>query len=123
VVTSSATGAGLDELATGLFRLVELRSAVPDEDAREPMSDHRVYRPVPATRASFEIEPLGEGAWRVSGDGVERLVARHDLQNEDALAHIEHRLRRMGVVRALEDHGFEPGDDVEIAGVTFELDP
>jgi GTP-binding protein len=29
----------------------------------------------------------------------------------------------MGVVRALEAAGFEAGDDVEIGGVTFELDP
>ena len=29
----------------------------------------------------------------------------------------------MGVVRELEALGFEPGDDVEIAGVVFELDP
>jgi GTP-binding protein len=27
------------------------------------------------------------------------------------------------VIRALEAEGFEPGDDVEIAGVEFELDP
>jgi len=27
------------------------------------------------------------------------------------------------VIGALEDQGFEPGDDVEIAGVTFDLDP
>jgi GTPase len=64
-----------------------------------------------------------ERAWRVSGDAVERLIARHDLENEDALAHVEHRLHRMGVIRALEDRGFEPGDDVEIGGVVFELDP
>jgi GTP-binding protein len=29
----------------------------------------------------------------------------------------------MGVVKALERAGFEPGDDVEIAGTVFELDP
>jgi hypothetical protein len=27
------------------------------------------------------------------------------------------------VIDALEHHGFEPGDEVEIAGVAFELDP
>ena len=64
-----------------------------------------------------------EGGFRVSGDAVERLIARHDLENEEALAHVEHRLRRMGVISALEKEGFEPGDDVEIAGVVFELDP
>ena len=29
----------------------------------------------------------------------------------------------IGVIRALEAAGFEPGDDVEIAGTLFELDP
>jgi GTP-binding protein len=29
----------------------------------------------------------------------------------------------MGVISALESAGFAPGDDVEIAGVAFELDP
>jgi GTP-binding protein len=59
--------------------------------------------------------------FRVSGPRVDRLIARHDLENEEALAHVEHTLHRMGVVRELEALGFEPGDDVEIAGVVFEL--
>ncbi len=54
---------------------------------------------------------------------MERLIARHDLENDEALVHVEHRLRRMGVIGALEARGFEPGDDVEIGGVVFELDP
>jgi GTP-binding protein len=29
----------------------------------------------------------------------------------------------MGVIAALEARGFEPGDDVEIGGIVFELDP
>jgi GTP-binding protein len=29
----------------------------------------------------------------------------------------------MGVIAALEGAGFRPGDDVEIGGVVFELDP
>jgi GTP-binding protein len=51
------------------------------------------------------------------------LIARHDIENEEALRYIEGRLRSLGVIRALEAAGFEPGDDVEIAGVVFELDP
>jgi hypothetical protein len=39
-----------------------------------------------------------------------------------ALAHVEHRLGKMGVIRALQEAGFESGDDVEIDGVVFELD-
>ena len=85
------------------------------------MAEFQVFRP--AAARAFEVERVGDGEWRVSGDAVERLIARHDLENEEALAHVEHRLRRMGVIAALEARGFEPGDDVEIGGVVFELDP
>ena len=54
---------------------------------------------------------------------MERLLARHDLGNEEALRYLEERLRAIGVIKALEGAGFEPGDDVEIAGTIFELDP
>ena len=39
------------------------------------------------------------------------------------MAYLEGRLRRIGVLGALEAKGFQPGDEIEIAGVTFELDP
>ena len=58
-----------------------------------------------------------------TGAGIERLLARYDLDNEEALAHLERRLRGIGVIGALEAQGFEAGDDVEIAGVEFDLDP
>ena len=77
----------------------------------------------PAAERSWRVEQAGPGVFRVAGAPVERLLARHDLDNEEALAHVERRLHRMGVVRALEAAGFEPGDDVEIGGVVFELHP
>jgi Obg family GTPase CgtA-like protein len=64
-----------------------------------------------------------DGTWIVYGESVERLIARWDLDNEEAQAHVERRLARMGVIAALERAGFEPGDDVEIGGTVFELDP
>jgi GTP-binding protein len=122
LVTSAATGQGLDELAAELLRRVPLRAPAPLGAPVGPApAEHRVFRP--AARRGFAVESAGEGAWRISGEAVERLLARHDLDNEDALAHVEHRLGRMGVIRALEERGFAPGDDVEIAGVVFELDP
>ena len=117
-------GAGLEELAHELLRRVPRRGAArrpPRSAAEEELAEHRVFRP--AADRGWRVEPRGEGAFRVSGVPVERLMARLDLENEEALAHIEHRLHRMGVMRALEAAGFEPGDDVEIAGVVFELDP
>jgi GTPase len=131
ILTSSATRQGLDELATTLLRLVPLsRGTEEDADGEAgaaaeisdgELAEHRVFRPT-APR-SFTVERVGDASFRVSGDGVERLIARYDLDNEDALAHLERRLKGIGVIRALEANGFEPGDEVEIAGVAFELDP
>jgi GTP-binding protein len=123
LVTSSATGHGLGALARELFRRVPRAEPAPAGElaATDDLAEHRVFRP--AAGRGFAVERTGEGAFRVTGDPVERLIARHDLDNEDALVHVERRLHRMGVVRALEAAGFEPGDDVEIGGVVFELDP
>jgi GTPase len=129
VVTSSATGLGLDELRAELLRRVPVQAppeAVPGLAEDEALEEHRVFRVgggISRRRDDFAVEQLDEGAWRVTGSSIERLIARHDLDNEEALAHVERRLHRMGVIRALEAKGFEPGDDVEIGGVVFELDP
>ena len=119
VVTSAATGAGLDELAAATLREVPAEPA--SVEAVEAPALHRVYRP--GGEDSFHVEPTGPSAFRVAGPGVERLLARHDLDNPDALRYLEERLRGMGVIRALEAAGFRPGDDVEIGGTVFELDP
>jgi GTPase len=122
-VTSSATGQGLEELAVELVRRVPLLPGAADAIALDdvPAAGHRVFRP--AAGRGFRVERTDDGTFRVDGDGVERLLLRHDLDNDEALAHVENRLRRMGVISALEAQGFEPGDDVEIAGVLFELHP
>ena len=80
-----------------------------------------LFRPRP--REGFQVQRLQENAFAVRGRGIERLLERFDLDNEEALAHLEERLRSIGVIKALEKEGFKPGDEVEIAGVTFELDP
>ncbi len=125
LVTSSATGRGLDELAAELLRRVPLagRDATAPDVAEPdlPVAEHRVFRP--AAGRGYSVRRIGERAFCVEGEAVHRLLARHDLDNDEALAHVEHRLRRMGVISALESEGFEPGDDVEIAGVEFELHP
>jgi len=120
LATSSATGVGLEELRAAIVR------AVPEDEAplvapEEVVAEHRVYRP--GANDSFDVERTDSGGYRVTGMRVERLLARHDLENEEAQRYVEDRLRRMGVIAALEAAGFEPGDDVEIAGMVFELDP
>ena len=117
--TSAATGEGLDGLRNAIFE------HVPAEDGRQVAAQqpatHRVYRP--GEGDAFRVERIGPGAFRVEGGRIERLMARHDVDNDEALRYLEERLRAVGVIKALEAAGFEPGDDVEIAGIVFELDP
>ena len=119
LVTSAATGQGLDELRRAIVQAVPAADEEPE--AGEVAATHRVYRP--GVDEAFTVERTDAGGFRVQGVRLERLFARHDLGNEEALRYLEDRLRSMGVIKALESAGFEPGDDVEIAGTVFELDP
>jgi GTP-binding protein len=127
IATSAVTGAGLVELARELLARVPPMADAQATDshglvpAAPELAEHRTYRPGAAL--SYQVERVGSGRWRVTGGGVARLVARYDLDNDEALAYLERRLERIGVVQALERHGFQPGDEVEIAGVAFELHP
>src|SRR5918998_779781 len=110
VVTSAATGFGVADLSRLLLRSVPVAEPVEEGAGESEVAEFQVFRP--AARRAFEVEKLGAGEFRVTGEAVDRLIARHDLENDEALAHVEHRLRRMGVIAALEAQGFEPGDDV-----------
>jgi len=158
LATSSATGAGLQELAHELLALVgEIETAAVEggvaervgagdamgtggagaggagaggagrgraarpSGQEEELADHMVFRP--AERSGFTVERVGEGVFAVHGPTVERLLRRFDIENEDAMAYVEGRLRRLGVLGALEAKGFQPGDELRIAGVALELDP
>jgi GTPase len=119
IATSAATGEGLDELSGAIFRHVAVDEGGAERGATAAV--HRVYRP--GRGDAYRVERTGPGAFRVEGERVERLIARHDVDNDEALRYVEERLRALGVIKALESAGFEPGDDVEIGGIVFELDP
>jgi GTP-binding protein len=146
IATSAATGLGLAELAGELLRRVPAVIAVSAAaGAHEPglgelggeglsggelggggrddgeLAEHMVFRP--AAKEGFSVEQTGPGAFAVRGRSVERLLRRFDVENEDAMAHVEGRLRRLGVIQALEAKGFQPGDEIEIGGTVLELDP
>ena len=122
---SSATGAGLEELRRQIFAAtpaVEARPPAARPGAAEPEfeAEHIVYRP--PGEGGFDVE-REDGGFRITGRGVEMLVARHDLTNPEALAYLEQRLREIGVIAALERAGFTPGNEVRIGEEAFELDP
>jgi GTP-binding protein len=124
VAVSSATGEGLDELRLEvLAELPKLQPvvAVPagESSGGEFEAEHRVYKPV--GEGGYWVEREEDGAYRISGRGVELLFERHDTKNEEALAYLEQRLREIGVISALAKAGFEAGDEVRVGEHEFEL--
>jgi GTP-binding protein len=119
---SSATGAGLGPLRQSvLATLPEEAAAAAATEGAGLEAEHRVYRP--GEEEGFEVAKEAEGRFRIEGRGIEMRVARHDLGNPEALEYLEGRLREIGVIAELQRAGFEPGDDLLVGEIDFELDP
>jgi GTP-binding protein len=112
VGTSTVTNEGIPELldtvATTLAKL--------PRPAEPPSETVRVYRLAPETdtSATFNVEKVAPGSFRVSGKRVERLVAMTDLSNEEGIEYLQKQLERLGVFEALERAGVQVGDTVSI---------
>ena len=111
---SAVTGAGLGELVGELAALV-----VGIRSERAIPASFVVHRPA---EEGFVVERDGAG-FRVRGRPAERAVAVSDLTNAEALAYVHHRLKGLGVDRALARAGARSGDLVRIGGLTFEYEP
>jgi GTP-binding protein len=126
ILTSSATRQGLDDLSAAIFKhapsAVEAPQWVPggQTETTEIRTEHMVYRPT--EKDGFAVEQIEPRVYGVRGRGIELLIARFDVTNDEALRHVEQRLSSIGVIRELERKGFESGDEIEIAGQRFELD-
>ncbi len=109
---SAVTRLGIDTFLGRLGALVsDARAAEPDA---EPFV---VLRPA---EEGFAVVRDDDGAWRVTGRSAERVVAMADLSNEEAIEYVQHRLRRMGVERALARAGAREGDVVRVGAVELE---
>jgi GTP-binding protein len=109
---SAATHQGLDELLGTLATMVE------EARAAEPrLEGFVVHRP---TEEGFAIRRDDDGAWRIVGRDAERVVAMADLTNDEAIAYVHQRFRRMGVERALARAGAQEGDLVRIGEIELE---
>lgn len=139
---STATGEGLPALLTFVASTVRLLRAelessgaagvsplgTPPEGASSIFggSDaegddlHVVFRPGAAGGEDFTVRQE-EGWFVVQGEAVGRLVRRFDLENDQAVRYLGERLERMGVYEALRAAGAQPGDEVDIEGLTFEF--
>ena len=120
---SAATGEGLRELAFALAAIIaEARSAAP-----EPLPTRLVLRPEPVAGPDFELERVGENAFRIRGAKPRRWILQTDFSNDEAVGYLADRLAKLGLEEALAGAGAEPGAEVLIGeednSVVFDWDP
>ena len=104
-------------------RRCSARSAALVEEARqaEPPSDGFViHRP---QAEGVEVERVGEHEFRVHGRAALRAVALSDMRDAGALAYADHRLKSLGVDKALARAGAAPGDVVHVGEFSFDYEP
>ena len=117
---SALTGEGVDGLkaaiATKVHELREELRALSEADVQyEHVWEHKREE----RDKQFKVVPLGGGVFRVEGPQVERMVVQTDWENEEAIAFLQHRLKRLGVETALERAGAVDGDEIRIVGRAF----
>jgi GTPase len=114
VQVSARTGEGVGRLRDILeLRLRELGELAVGDDERQRA--HRVFRPAwKGMRVKRE-----DGAYVVSGGGVERFALRTDWENPEGVERFQRELERRGVVGALLRAGAQEGDEVRIGKTVF----
>ncbi|MBQ9021132.1 MAG: GTPase ObgE [Eggerthellaceae bacterium] len=121
--TSAITGEGVEALKAAIGSKVhELREAARQVQAAEPHYDHVWERRRQDREKQFRVIQLSKGVFRVEGTSVERMVVQTDWENEEAIAFLQHRLKRIGVERELEAAGARDGDEIRIVGRAFEFE-
>ena len=116
VQVSARTGEGVGRLRD----LLEVRLRETGERAAsrgEIQRTHRVFRPAwKGIRVERE-----NGAYVVSGEGVERLALKTDWASPEGVERFQRELEKSGVVSALRRAGAGPGDEVRIGGTVFDF--
>ena len=108
---SAATREGVQTLInTAAQRLRDLR--VEDAERRASLATNvsatgPVLRPEPED--AYTIEEAEDG-YRVRGKRIERMASMSNPDSEESLARLESNLRKLGVFKALEEAGVQPGD-------------
>lgn len=104
---------GLPELKEALFSLVAKapRPSLPPPPSPAPL------------QAGLEVREVAEGVYEVCAPEIEALIGRIKGEVAEAMAHLQERLRRMGLEAALRAKGVRAGDTVVLAGQAFEYIP
>lgn len=118
---SAATGQGVKELVYKIWQ--ELQTLA----AETPIEEPQITEKPKMITIPREAKPLSDFTVRreddvfvIEGEGLLRMVARHDLENPATLRWLLMVLRDIGVIDALRDAGIRDGDTVRLDQWEFE---
>ncbi len=112
---SGATGEGTRPLMEAVWKEVAAARELEAEQEKDSVIPQREY----VFQAPFEIARTPQG-FRVTGEKPLRAVSMTDFDNEEALAHLQRQLEKMGVFKALKRMKARPGQSVTIGDYEME---
>ena len=120
-MASAQSGEGLEALVGELTAVMGRARAVQAdaEAAAQAARAVTVLRPAEGRLGSFTVESVDD-YFVVRGVQMERLFAKTDLDNEDAVAYLQQVIDRAGLNDALRRAGAVPGDTVVVGDAEFE---
>jgi GTP-binding protein len=98
--------------------MIEARSVL--AAAEPPAPAPEVLRPAESRLETFTVECVDD-YFVVHGTQLERLFAKADLDNRDAVAYLQQVVERAGLNEALRRAGAVPGDTVVVGAQEFEF--
>ena len=123
-IISAATGEGLDDLVSGLYKRVK---AIREDTGLADTGDGedkkiRIYEISKETIEDRKIEIIKRhDGYVVKNKKLERMVAMTNLENREALDYLKYRLKKMRVGDRLKQMGIDEGSTVIIGNLVFDL--
>lgn len=110
---SAVTGEGVDELVRFLYKRVNELAGERDMPGMEELIKLDQIEEVP-----LKIEK-DDNVYTVSGTAIERMAAKTDFDNEEALLRFQNYCRRSGLDKEMKKMGIKDGDTVRIGQEEF----
>ena len=111
---SAATGEGLERL---LNHISEVLKTLPKEDIVEITGGTKLY--TLSEKEEFTIT-REDDMWLVTGPGVERIMRKVNLEDNESLHYFHKCLDELGVNKALKKAGVKDGDNVKVVDYLLE---
>ncbi len=115
-ISAAASQGTVELMQFAIRRLQEIQQEEAERIAAQSLTEIEgpVLRPVPSDAFTVSKE---EGIYVVRGKRIERAVGMTDPENEEGMDRLQVTLSKMGVTKALEEAGVQPGDVVRFGKV------